>query len=102
MSTAGHRRGFATAEMLAGLIMIGLIATITGGAYAGVRQRQAADQASVRLEEAQNLLARWRAGGESGGPGWSAQVDVLPGAELLELRGHGVRLSTIRLPRGVR
>lgn len=94
------RQGFATAEMLAGIIMLGLIATITGGAYAGVRQRQATDQASARLEEAQNLLARWRAGGEAAGPGWSISIDLLPGAELLELRGDGVRLSTLRPLRG--
>lgn len=102
MRTTSYRSGAVFSEMLAGLIGLGLIATLITGAYAGVRQRQHTDAASARLEEAQNLLARWRSGVAVDEPGWSCEVRPGgAGIELLILRGPGVSLSTVR-PVGIK
>lgn len=90
------RSGTVFAELLAALVGAGLIAALVTGAYAGVRQRQRIDAASARLEEAQNLCARWRAGAAVGAPGWTSEVRAADGAEILTLSGHGLRLSTVR------
>ena len=97
MKKSSMRAGSAIAEMIAGLVGLGLIATLITGAYAGVRQRRQVDAASARLEEAQNLLAGWRAGGGVTEAGWTSVVrrhDA--GSEVLTLRGYGVQLSTVR------
>lgn len=102
MTTAPMRAGMVLPEILAGLIGIGLIATLVTSAYAGVRQRQKVESTSARLEEAQNLLARWRSGAAVEAPGWTTEVHPNEvGLEILTLQGHGVRLSTLR-PVGVR
>lgn len=91
------RSGIGFTEMLAALIGLGLIASLIGGAYAGVRQRQRTEAASARLEEAQNLCARWRAGATVVAPGWTCEVRPEgPGIEQLTLWGPGIRLSTLR------
>lgn len=91
-----NRRAIAMPELLACLVLTGLIATLAGGASAAARERGAIDATSARLEEAQNLLARWRAGGNPAGDGFTAQVEAVAAGEVLELRGHGLRLSTLR------
>ncbi len=92
-----HRAGAVFPELLAALVGIGLIATLITGAYAGARQRRQVDEASARLEEAQNMLARWRTGGEITAPGWTCEVrQIAAGVEQLTVRGQGVRLSTLR------
>lgn len=90
------RRAIAMPEMLAGLILTGLIATLATGAWSAARQRHAVDAASARLEEAQNILARWRSGGAASAEGWSSSVSADATVETIELRGHGLRLSTLR------
>ena len=97
MITARIRAGVVFPELLAGLIGVGLIATLIAGASAGVRQRRQTDAASARLEEAQNLLARWRSGAAVEAPGWTSEIRSYgPGVDMLTLRGPGVRLSTLR------
>lgn len=92
-----QRTGAVFPELLAGLVGIGLIATLITGAYAGARQRRQVDEASARLEEAQNLLACWRSGAAIAAPGWTCEIrQTAAGVEQLTIRGQGVRLSTLR------
>lgn len=91
-----HRCGTLLAELAAGLVGLGLFATLVAGAYGGVRQRQRIEQASARLEEAQDLLARWRAGAVLREPGWTVEERRVGAALVLTLRGHGLALSTLR------
>jgi hypothetical protein len=92
-----QRSGAVFPELLAGLVGIGLIATLITGAYAGARQRRQVDEASARLEEAQNLLARWRSGDAIAAPGWTCEIrQTAAGVEQLTIRGQGIRLSTLR------
>lgn len=97
MNTMRTRSGVMFPELIAALVGIGLIATLVTGAYVGVRQRQRIDVASAALEEAQNLCARWRAGGAVTAAGWTGEVRADgAGHEILVLRGHGLKLSTLR------
>lgn len=92
-----NRRGFIFGELAAALIGVGLIATLIAGAAGAVRLRQRSESTSARLEEAQNLLARWRAGEDVvAAPGWTATRRDVEGATVLTLRGHGLQLSSLR------
>ena len=96
MRTA-RRTGAVFPELLAALVGVGFIATLITGAYAGARQRRQVDEASARLEEAQNLLARWRSGAAIASPGWTCEIrQAAAGVELLTLHGQGVRVTTLR------
>ena len=91
-----RQHGFVFSELAAGLVGVGLLATLVAGAAGAVRLRQRAESASARLEEAQNLLARWRAGGAVEAPGWTATWRDVGGSTVLTLRGHGLQLSSLR------
>ena len=92
------RRGTLMLELLGALSCLMLIGGLMAFAVSGVRQRAATEAASARLEEAQNLLARWRAGGPTPDqPGWTAAVSANAGVEILVLRAPGVHLSTLRV-----
>jgi hypothetical protein len=91
-----RQHGLIFSELAIGLIGVGLIATLIAGAVGAVRLRQRAESTSARLEEAQNLLARWRAGASVEAPGWTATLHEVGGATVLTLRGHGVQLSSRR------
>lgn len=95
------RHGFIFSELAIGLIGVGLIATLVAGAAGAVRLRQRTESASARLEEAQNLLARWRTGAAIAAPGWTATQREVDGVTVLTLRGHGLQLSSLR-PAGTR
>lgn len=90
------RRGALFAELAAGLVALGLFATLVAGAIGAVRQRQRIEQGSARLEEAQDLLAAWRGGAAVHAPGWTAEERRVGDALVLTLRGHGLALSTLR------
>jgi hypothetical protein len=91
------RYGSLTMELagaVSGLVLLGIL---TVAAVGGVRQRAQLEAASARVEEAQNLLARWRRGGTITAPGWHLeQTATADGREILTLRADGVHLSTLR------
>ena len=92
------RRGTLMLELLGALACLILIGGLVTLGVSGVRQRTATETASARLEDAQNLLARWRAGGPTPDqPGWTAAVSANAGVEVLVLRAPGVHLSTLRV-----
>jgi Tfp pilus assembly protein PilE len=96
-----HQRGISLTEVVGALAGLTLFSTLVVIAISGVRQRQQVEAASARLEEAQNLLARWRAGESVSAPGWTFAVQpAAAGSEMLVLRGVGVRLSTVRVHQG--
>jgi len=90
------RRGTLFTELAAGLVGLGLFASLVAGAHGAVRQRQRIEAASARLEEAQDLLARWRAGASPAAPGWTVEERRVDSVLVLTLRGYGVALSTLR------
>ena len=85
--------------MLAGLALFGALVAF---AVSGLRQRGRIEAAAARVEEGQNLLARWRAGqppdaARLAAGGWTAsERATAAGCALLELRATGVRLATLR------
>ena len=92
------RRGTLMLELLGALACLSLMGGLVALAVSGVRQRTATESASARLEDAQNLLARWRSGGPTPDqPGWTAAVSADGGVEVLVLRAPGVHLSTLRV-----
>ncbi|MEK7412962.1 MAG: hypothetical protein AAB263_06570 [Planctomycetota bacterium] len=104
MSPRAARSGFVLIELVGCVICLAMFTTMSVMAFSGIRQRQQVEVSSARLEEAQNLLARWRAGETLVAPDW--QITVQPatsGSEILILRRPGLRLATIRpAPGGAR
>lgn len=90
------RRGMIAYELLgciSGLSLLGALVVAAGG---GVRQQHQLETTSAKLEEAQNLMARWRAGEPLDAKGWISDVQLSEGHDLLILRGYGVHLETLR------
>lgn len=81
------------AGVLAGVAIMGILVV---AASAGVQRLHMVESASAQSEEAQNLLADWRAGRLVAAPGWTATVRRSGSCEILDLSGHGVRLQTLR------
>ena len=98
MTPARRCGGSVLGELLGALAVLGLLGTLVVAALGAVRQRQRIEAASARLEEAQNLLARWRSADTVSAPGWTLeQSKTANGDEVLTVRAEGVRLSTVRL-----
>ena len=97
MNDHPSRAGLALSEMIGCIVGLGLFATLSTMAFGGVRQRHQIEAVSAHLEEAQNLLARWRAGEPVAEPGWTVAVQpAAGGGEILVLSRPGVRLATVR------
>lgn len=91
------RDASALMELTGALVGLVLLGTLVVAAQGGVRQRTRIETESARLEEAQNLLARWRHGEDIVAPGWTIerQTDV-DHHDILILKIPGVRLASIR------
>lgn len=92
-----RQTGSALVELSGALVGLVLLGSLVVAALGGVRQRTRIEANSARLEDAQNLLARWRHGEDIVAPGWTCTRQT--GAnhtEILIIQGEGVRLSSIR------
>ncbi len=97
MTPAAHRHGMLLIELSGAIAGLALFSAVVVAALSGARQQVAVEATSVHLEEAQNLLARWRAGQPITAVGWATDIHITaPGCEVLVLHGHGIRLTTVR------
>ncbi len=97
------RSGLVLLELTGTLAGLALFSAVVVAALSGARQRAQVEAQSARLETAQNLLARWRAGHaveqKEMPAGWTRELrPASAGMEMLTLRAAGVTLSTVRLP----
>ena len=89
--------GSALVELTGAITGLTLLSTLVVAAMGGVHQRTKVEASSARLEEAQNLLARWRRGETIAAPGWTMeQTTAADGSEIMTVRADGVHLATVR------
>ena len=92
-----HRDASALIELAGALVGLVLLGSLVVAALGGVRQRTRVEMESAYLEEAQNLLARWRHGEDLIAPGWIIERTTDGNnREILIVHGSGVRLATVR------
>lgn len=92
-----RRHGSALVELTGAITGLTLLGTLVVAAMNGVHQRTQVEASSARLEEAQNLLARWRHGEAIAAPGWTIeQTAAADGSEIMTIRAGGVHLATVR------
>lgn len=89
-------RGTTLTELIGAIACLAILGALVVAAAGSDRLRHRIEQRSAWLEEAQNLLARWRAGGTAVCEGWTAETSAIADGELLVLHGHGIRLATAR------
>ena len=95
--STNSRGAFALTELAGALVGLVLLGTLVVAALGGDRQRTRVEMESARLEEAQNLLARWRHGENLLAPGWTIERTIDEhNREILIVHGNGVRLATVR------